>query len=161
MESLHQTLRNLGSLPLRAPPDPPDLRDYVELALRGGFPKEEEVFGMQRHGEGVSRADFIPDVIWVNGEGSWMVPLNRAEEPERWQAAVDSDAPVIIQVDDGADTYGVSRGIFPTSSSSAPGVMNRPPGTEQTDLGRPGQALSRLPGSHQVSVRLKPHYQVP
>ncbi|WP_241245601.1 MULTISPECIES: methyltransferase domain-containing protein [Protofrankia] len=54
-----------------------------------------------------------------------MVPLNRAKEPERWQAAVDSDAPVIIQVDDGADTYGVGRGIFPTSSSSASGVMKK------------------------------------
>ncbi len=71
----------------------------------------------------MNRADFIPDIIWVNGEGSWMVPLHRADDPERWLAEVNSNKAVVTQIDDGTDKYGVGRGIFPSSSSSAPGVM--------------------------------------
>ena len=91
--------------------------------------------GVQRDGERVKHAeraervkrvkreDFIPDVIWVNREDGWMVPLSRADDPETWLKLVDGDDPVVTQVDDGTDEYD-GKGIFATSSSSAPSVMN-------------------------------------
>jgi protein-L-isoaspartate(D-aspartate) O-methyltransferase len=71
----------------------------------------------------MNRADFIPDVVWVREDG-WYVPLNRADAPEKWLALVDDDDAIVTQVDDGTDRY-EGRGVIPTSSSSAPGVMTR------------------------------------
>ncbi len=70
------------------------------------------------------RADFIPAVIWVRQDDGWMVPLHQSDDPERWLALVNSDEPIIIQADDGTDEYD-GKGIIPTSSSSAPGVIRR------------------------------------
>ncbi len=33
-------------------------------------------------GKGVKREDFIPDVVWVRRADGWLVPLDRAEDPE-------------------------------------------------------------------------------
>jgi protein-L-isoaspartate(D-aspartate) O-methyltransferase len=71
----------------------------------------------------VKRGDFIPDVIWVHRDDGWMVPLNRADDPDRWGELVDRDDPVVTQVDDGTDEHD-GKGIFATSSSSAPSVVN-------------------------------------
>lgn len=69
--------------------------------------------------EAVPRELFIPDTIWIRREDGWAVPLRRADDPERWRQACLSDEPVITQVDDGAE----DKGVWPTSSSSAPHVM--------------------------------------
>jgi protein-L-isoaspartate(D-aspartate) O-methyltransferase len=69
------------------------------------------------------RADFIPDVIWVHREDGWMVPVSRADDPETWLKLVDGDDAIVTQVDDGTDEYD-GKGIFATSSSSAPSVMS-------------------------------------
>jgi protein-L-isoaspartate O-methyltransferase len=53
-----------------------------------------------------------------------MVPLSRADDPETWLALVNSGDAIAIQVDDGTDTYG-GRGIIPTSSSTAPWLMDK------------------------------------
>src|SRR4030095_3683127 len=71
----------------------------------------------------MNRADFIPDVIWVYDEDGWMVPLDRADDPERWLAEVNGNTAIVTQVDDATDKYGVGRGIFASSSSSQPSVM--------------------------------------
>lgn len=70
----------------------------------------------------IPRRDFIPDVIWIDHDDGWLVPLNRADDPDRWAALVDSGESLIIQVDDGKPT---DKGAWPTSSSSAPEVMLR------------------------------------
>ncbi|WP_329522084.1 rRNA adenine N-6-methyltransferase family protein [Spirillospora sp. NBC_01491] len=68
----------------------------------------------------VPRESFVPDTIWVPVEGSgWMRPLHREDEPDGWTEQVRADRSVVIQVDDGA----VGKGVWPTSSSSAPHVM--------------------------------------
>lgn len=67
----------------------------------------------------VDRAAFIPDTIWVHRGDGYMAPLRRSEDSERWHKRVALDESVVTQVDDGAPEHGV----FPTSSSSAPGVM--------------------------------------
>jgi protein-L-isoaspartate O-methyltransferase len=72
----------------------------------------------------LNRADFIPDVIWIRREDGWMVPLNRADDPETWLKLVNSGDSIVTQADDGKDEHD-GKGIFPTSSSSAPSVMNR------------------------------------
>ncbi|SBW17366.1 protein-L-isoaspartate(D-aspartate) O-methyltransferase [Candidatus Protofrankia californiensis] len=72
----------------------------------------------------VRRADFVPDVVWVQREDGWFIRLDRKEDQEAWDKLANSDEYVITQVDDGAGTYGADRGIFPTSSSSAPGVIH-------------------------------------
>ncbi|WP_242606864.1 hypothetical protein [Protofrankia symbiont of Coriaria ruscifolia] len=74
-------------------------------------------------GKGVKREDFIPDVVWVRRADGWLVPLDRAEDPEAWLALVNGGDSIVIQADDGERDDG--RGIFPTSSSSAPAVMSR------------------------------------
>jgi protein-L-isoaspartate O-methyltransferase len=69
----------------------------------------------------MNRADFIPEVIWVDEDDGWMVPLSRADDPDRWSSLVNSDDAVVTQADDGNLTGG--RGLVATSSSSAPSVM--------------------------------------
>jgi protein-L-isoaspartate O-methyltransferase len=69
----------------------------------------------------VNRADFIPDVIWTIGEDKWVVPVDRHDDPERWRELVDTEKPIITQVDDGDVPNG--KGSIPTSSSSALNVM--------------------------------------
>jgi protein-L-isoaspartate O-methyltransferase len=69
----------------------------------------------------VKREDFIPDVIWVDREDGWMVPLSRSENPEMWLKIVNGDDSIVTQVDDGRLHDG--KGIFPTSSSTACWLM--------------------------------------
>ena len=70
----------------------------------------------------MNRADFIPDVVWVRRNDGWMVPLDRADDPDGWSALVNSGEAVVTQADDGTGAFD-GRGASPTSSSSAPGVM--------------------------------------
>ncbi|WP_322769161.1 rRNA adenine N-6-methyltransferase family protein [Frankia sp. Cr1] len=73
----------------------------------------------------MNREDFIPDEIWVTGEdGFFLVPLRRDEDRQRWLELCRSDRAITIQVEDGTDRYD-GKGIVPTSSSSAPWVMDR------------------------------------
>jgi protein-L-isoaspartate O-methyltransferase len=72
----------------------------------------------------VRREDFIPDVIWVR-DGGWRVPLNRADDPDAWLAVVNSEDAIATQMDDGTDRFGNGKGIFPTSSSTAPWLMDK------------------------------------
>ncbi len=72
----------------------------------------------------MKRENFIPDTIWVGREDGWMVPLHRADDPETWLTLVNSGDAIAIQVDDGTDEYD-GKGIFPTSSSTAPWLMNK------------------------------------
>lgn len=67
----------------------------------------------------VPREAFVPDVIWVRQDDGLAVPLRRADDPDRWLKLVRSDDSVITQVDDGA----TERGIWPTSSASAPHIV--------------------------------------
>ncbi|MFC5752103.1 methyltransferase domain-containing protein [Actinomadura rugatobispora] len=67
----------------------------------------------------MNRRQFIPDTVWVWGDDGWMIPLRREDDPGRWGRLCDSDEAIVTQVDDGAGT----RGVQPTSSSSAPSVM--------------------------------------
>jgi protein-L-isoaspartate(D-aspartate) O-methyltransferase len=69
----------------------------------------------------VNRADFIPDVIWVIRDGRWAA-LHRADDPEGWLGVVNSNCPVITQLDDGNAT--TATAMFPTSSSSGRVVMD-------------------------------------
>lgn len=70
----------------------------------------------------IPRQEFIPDVIWIDRDDGWLVPLNRVDDPDAWAALVDSGESLIIQVDDGRPA---DKGAWPTSSSSAPEVMLR------------------------------------
>jgi protein-L-isoaspartate(D-aspartate) O-methyltransferase len=71
------------------------------------------------------REDFIPDTIWVrDGDGFYLVPLDRADDPGRWRRLVESGDAIATQVDDGTDRYD-GKGIFPTSSSSALWLMEK------------------------------------
>ncbi|WP_067491427.1 methyltransferase domain-containing protein [Actinomadura hibisca] len=72
--------------------------------------------------DAVPRRLFLPEVIWVRQEDGWAVPLRRGDAPEQWEQACAADDTVITQVDDGAAT---DRGLWATSSSSAPGLMAR------------------------------------
>ncbi|WP_131743461.1 methyltransferase domain-containing protein [Actinomadura roseirufa] len=67
----------------------------------------------------VDRKWFIPDTVWVWGDEGWLVPLRRQDAPSDWAELCQSDDPIITQVDDGA----TDRGLEPTSSSSAPSLM--------------------------------------
>ncbi|MDT3397785.1 methyltransferase domain-containing protein [Streptomyces sp. B1866] len=71
----------------------------------------------------VDRAAFLPDLMWpFDMDRRTSVAVNRADDPDAWYAAVDSDVPVVTQWDDGAHT-GADPGRAPTSSSSAPSVV--------------------------------------
>jgi protein-L-isoaspartate O-methyltransferase len=86
----------------------------------------------------VNRADFIPDVIWAREDNGWRVPVNRRDDPERWQRLVDTDDAIITQVDDG-NLLGDGKGFQPTSSSSGLDVM-----ALMLDLLRPGPGMNIL-----------------
>ncbi|MBX6390511.1 MAG: methyltransferase domain-containing protein [Frankia sp.] len=70
------------------------------------------------------REDFIPDVIWVRRDDGWRVPLNRADDPDTWLALVNGGDAIVTQMDDGTDHYD-GKGITPTSSSTAPWLMDK------------------------------------
>jgi protein-L-isoaspartate O-methyltransferase len=74
--------------------------------------------------QAVPRHLFVPDVIWpgMAGTNRQSVRVVRSEEPELWLRAVNSDAPITTQWDDGA-YMGPDKGKSPTSSSSMPTMV--------------------------------------
>jgi protein-L-isoaspartate(D-aspartate) O-methyltransferase len=66
--------------------------------------------------EAVPRAEFIPETVWVEGDGGTLLPLRRTEDPQRWLTLAYADDTVITQIDDG---YPVSEGTGHQISSSA------------------------------------------
>ncbi|MGH3921546.1 MAG: methyltransferase domain-containing protein [Pseudonocardiaceae bacterium] len=74
--------------------------------------------------EAVHRAQFIPDTVWVEGEGGVLVSLHRTQDPRRWRELAYADDAVITQVDDGHPAPdGTGRRI--SSSASMPTVVAR------------------------------------
>ncbi|MGI9003132.1 MAG: methyltransferase domain-containing protein [Pseudonocardia sp.] len=74
--------------------------------------------------EAVPRQLFVPDTIWRldPDAGGRLVPLHRAEDPDRWLALVYRDRPVDTQVDDGHPAAD-GTGWEVTSSASQPTVV--------------------------------------
>ncbi|NYI07661.1 methyltransferase domain-containing protein [Allostreptomyces psammosilenae] len=68
----------------------------------------------------VDRAQFIPPVIWATTPDGYR-RIDRADEPDVWEAAVDQDQPLVTQLDDGAED---GPGT-PTSSASMPSLVAR------------------------------------
>ncbi|MEV7026184.1 methyltransferase domain-containing protein [Kitasatospora sp. NPDC093558] len=68
----------------------------------------------------VPRHLFIPDRIWVGDDNE---PLHRAEDPAGWLRAAYANAPVVTQVNDGADPG--DGEVWPSSSASMPSVVVR------------------------------------
>ncbi|WP_245997417.1 methyltransferase domain-containing protein [Streptomyces armeniacus] len=66
------------------------------------------------------RRDFLPDVLWLRDGHGGYTRCDRAREPDRWEEAAYSDAPLVTRIEreeDGAQT--------PTSSASAPSTVVR------------------------------------
>lgn len=70
----------------------------------------------------IERHQFIPDRIWIDDDDGWMIPLRRADDPDKWMAVCRSDDPIVTQVDDGSPVNG--KGVRPSSSSTAPSIMH-------------------------------------
>ncbi|MGH3772997.1 MAG: methyltransferase domain-containing protein [Pseudonocardiaceae bacterium] len=68
------------------------------------------------------RHQFIPDTIWDDSSGE-LVPLRRADDPDRWWEMAYAPEAVITQVDDGHPTGAGRRGRYITSSASKPDVV--------------------------------------
>ncbi|WP_231328983.1 rRNA adenine N-6-methyltransferase family protein [Actinomadura graeca] len=62
----------------------------------------------------------MPDTVWVRRPDGWAVPVRRGEDPDAWEKECRSEESVITQVDDG---QAAGKGVWPTSSSSAPRIM--------------------------------------
>lgn len=90
----------------------------------------------------VPREAFVPDTIWrrdLDLDSPYdLVPVRRADDPERWDDLVHADDFVIIQVNDGLPPGPDGRGDTLTSSASMPRVVARMLG--HLDL-RPGQTV--------------------
>ncbi|WP_317985843.1 hypothetical protein [Streptomyces sp. 5-10] len=55
----------------------------------------------------VDRAAFLPELMWpFDTRTQQAVAVDKAEEPDAWYAAADSDAPIVTQWDDGEHTGG-------------------------------------------------------
>ncbi|MWA06335.1 methyltransferase domain-containing protein [Actinomadura sp. LD22] len=87
--------------------------------------------------DAVPRHAFVPDLVWIRRDDGWAVPLRREDDPEGWWALVRSEDAVTTQIDDGATT----RGVWPTSSCSAPRVVREM--LELLDL-RPGHRVLEI-----------------
>lgn len=89
----------------------------------------------------VPRAPFIPDTIWVDDDsGAGLVALSQHTDPDRWRAAVSTNAPVITQVNLG-DVRPGQKGHFPSSSCSQPSIVADM--VDALDV-RPGQSLLEI-----------------
>ncbi|MDS1271404.1 methyltransferase domain-containing protein [Lipingzhangella sp. LS1_29] len=124
----------------------------------------------------VDRAHYIPGLIYVRSENTgWLIPLHRDEEPDRWRAEVDQDAPVVTAVapDPRAPAEilepATGRGYESTSSSTAPWLMARmldalqlEPGMRVLEIGTGTGYNAALvdhlvgPSGHVVSVEVTP-----
>ncbi|MCF2525612.1 methyltransferase domain-containing protein [Yinghuangia soli] len=73
---------------------------------------------------GVSRRDFIPDVIWPfdSATETYGAAVDRQATPGRWSEFVSADIPLVTQWDDGAHT-GPEPGRLATSSASMSGAV--------------------------------------
>lgn len=67
----------------------------------------------------VDRKRFIPDRVWIRGEGGYH-PIDRTTEPDRWNALVYDDRALVTQVEDDSDT---ATALVPSSSASMPRVV--------------------------------------
>lgn len=70
----------------------------------------------------VPRQRFIPDVIWQEVEDV-MLPIRRADDPDRWRELACGKDSVVTQVDDGCPVGPGDVGDLPTSSVSMPSVV--------------------------------------
>uniref|UniRef100_UPI003F491A23 methyltransferase domain-containing protein n=1 Tax=Amycolatopsis sp. CA-151526 TaxID=3239921 RepID=UPI003F491A23 len=70
----------------------------------------------------VDRAAFIPGRIWFDDARGRPQPIDRATEPDRWRAAVEQDAPIVTQLDDGATVW-PETSLNATSSASEPSLV--------------------------------------
>ena len=71
--------------------------------------------------EGVPRHLFVPDRAWCSPGDRPGYVIDREADPDRWLAAVYSNAAIITQLSDGAGDVATGEGDY-TSSLSAPGV---------------------------------------
>ncbi|MGW5413114.1 methyltransferase domain-containing protein [Actinomadura geliboluensis] len=71
--------------------------------------------------DAMPREAFVPDLVWVRRDSAWAVPLRRQDDPDGWRALVHSDDAITTQMDDGA----ADKGLWPTSSCSAPRVVRQ------------------------------------
>ncbi|MGH3326826.1 MAG: methyltransferase domain-containing protein [Streptomycetales bacterium] len=69
--------------------------------------------------EKVRRDQFIPDRIWIAGQGGYRA-LSRGDDPERWWNAVYADVSVVTQVEDGEHR---EVSLHPSSSASMPRMV--------------------------------------
>jgi len=72
--------------------------------------------------DAVDRAEFIPETVWVEGNGGGLVPLRRTEDPGRWWELAYADDAVITQVDDGHPAR-EGTGVQISGSASMPTVV--------------------------------------
>ncbi|MFJ9842037.1 methyltransferase domain-containing protein [Kitasatospora sp. NPDC101155] len=75
--------------------------------------------------EAVPRHLFVPDRIWPGKAGGAVQAeqvVSRADDPDAWWEAVNSDIPLTFQWDDGEHT-GNAKGTTPSSSSSMPTMV--------------------------------------
>ncbi|OXM43118.1 methyltransferase domain-containing protein [Amycolatopsis alba] len=84
--------------------------------------KDGTAVGSDAAFERVDRAAFIPARIWADDENGRPQPINRATEPARWWAAVEQDAPIVTQLDDGATVWPATS-MNATSSASEPSLV--------------------------------------
>jgi protein-L-isoaspartate(D-aspartate) O-methyltransferase len=73
----------------------------------------------------VPRHRYLPDTVWVDndGDGPALVPLDRADDPDRWLELAYCDEAVVTQVDDGCPAGPGRAGRMPTSSASSPIIV--------------------------------------
>lgn len=72
--------------------------------------------------EAVSRTAFLPETVWMEDDTGLLIPVRRAEDPDRWRELAYVDDAVITQVDDGHPAPGgIGRRI--SSSASMPTVV--------------------------------------
>ncbi|MGQ0773680.1 MAG: methyltransferase domain-containing protein [Pseudonocardiales bacterium] len=71
----------------------------------------------------VPRDQFIPSVVWIDDPTTdGFVSVSKMDDEARWWALVDSDEPIITQVDDGNTPSG-RVGLQPSSSCSQPSLV--------------------------------------
>lgn len=66
----------------------------------------------------VDRKRFVPDRIWIRGEGGYH-SIDRATDPDRWHALAYDDRALVTQVED----EGAGPALVPSSSASMPRVV--------------------------------------
>ncbi|MEU6711946.1 methyltransferase domain-containing protein [Nonomuraea sp. NPDC046802] len=68
------------------------------------------------------RGLFVPDQAWVQPEYDHGYLLDRTTDAAAWEKAVNSDIPIITQIDDGATPVAQGGGLY-TSSCSMPSIV--------------------------------------